>query len=115
MALQSKYQHYLGRPTADALAPGASLIYVPTSVTITEPAAIVKHHSVQEQQLKKKENFLNVVEGPSSICVEAETTIHFEEGGGTFLPGLDDNFLVDRTVSLPIVSLSLRVVPRLLF
>ena len=103
MALQSKYHQYLSRPNVDAFAPGASLVYVPTSVTITGPAAIIKHHSAQEQQLKRKENFLNVVEGSSSICVESETTILFDGGGGTYLPGLDENFLIDRTVSLPIV------------
>ena len=103
MALQMKYQEFLSRPTTDALAPGASLHYIPTAVTITEPAAILKHFATQNQQLKKKENFLNVTEGPNGICAETETTIQFEGGGGTFLPGLDDNFLADRTVSLPVV------------
>ncbi|KAL9053960.1 MAG: hypothetical protein Q9162_004450 [Coniocarpon cinnabarinum] len=103
MALRDKYSAYLARPSIDALAPGALLHYIPTTVTITEPAAILKHHTAQEQQFKKKENFLNVIEGPNSICVETETTFQFEGGGGTFLPGLDDNFLADRSVSLPII------------
>lgn len=103
MTLQAKYQQFLARPSLDVCAPGAALHYIPTTVTITEPAAIIKHLNAQEQQLKKKENFLNVIEGPTSICVESETTISFAGGGGTFLPGLDDNFLADRTVSLPVV------------
>ena len=103
MALRAKYEAYLARPSMDALAPGAALHYIPTTVTITEPAAILKHLTAQEQQLKKKENFLNVVEGPDSMCAETETTFQFDGGGGTYLPGLDENFLVDRTVSLPVV------------
>lgn len=103
MALTSKYQQFLARPTQEALAPGAAINYLPSLTTITEPAVIIKHLNAQTQQLKKKENFLNVVYGDYSICVEAETTIDFINGGGTFLPGLDDNFLADRTVTLPVV------------
>ena len=105
MALKSSYQQFLSRPSPDALADAASLLYVPTSVTIEGSTAIIKHFSAQSNLLKKKENILNTVEGPAGLCVEAETTIQFEGGGGTYLPGLDDNFLVNRTVSLPIVSL----------
>ena len=103
MSLQSKYQQYLGRVSTDALAPTASLHYIPTGIAVTGPMAIAKHHAAQEQQFKKKENFLNVIQGANSICAEIETTLRFEGGGGAFLPGLDDNFLIDRMVTLPVV------------
>lgn len=62
--------------------------------------------NVQNHELKKKEEkFLDVVEGKDSLAVEVQTCIEFETGGGAYLPGLDDNFLADRTVNLPIVSL----------
>lgn len=104
MALASVYQQFLVRPSADALAPGAAINYLPSLTTITEPAAIIKHLGAQAQQLKKKENFLNVVHGDYSICAETETTLNFVTGGGTYLPGLDDNFLADKTVTIPVVS-----------
>lgn len=104
MALSAKYQQFLAHPTAEALAPGAAIHYLPSTTTIDEPAAIIKHLNAQTQQLKKKENFLNVIQGDNSLCVEAETTLGFLVGGGTYLPGLDGNFLSDRTVTLPVVS-----------
>jgi hypothetical protein len=33
-----------------------------------------------------------------------DTAFEFISSGGPYLPGLDDNFLADRTVYLPIVS-----------
>ena len=36
--------------------------------------------------------------------MDVDTTIEFVLGGGTILPGLDDNFLADRTIYFPMVS-----------
>lgn len=105
MPLSASYQRFLAQPTAEALAPDAAIHYLPSSSSINEPPAILKHLSAQAQQLKKKENFLNVIEGDNSLCVEAETTLEFQTGGGTYLPGLDDNFLADRTVTIPVVCI----------
>ena len=104
MALQAIYSRYLVSPSANQLADNASIHYVPSLTSINKPSAILKHNSVQDQLLKKKENFLNVVEGDRCLCVETETVIQFLNGGGAYLPGLDDNFLVDKTIALPIVS-----------
>jgi len=109
MALQSKYEQFLAAPKAEALASNASIHYIPTLCTITEPAPILKHLSAQDQQLKKEEEkFVHVVEGDHKLCVETETTLEFLYGGGTYLPGMDDNFLTDRKVTLPIVSIIIR-------
>ena len=94
MALQAKYKLFLAHPTADALAVDAAINYIPTLTTINEPAPILKHLTAQDQQLKKKnEKFLNAIEDGESLCVEAETTLQFLFGGGTYLPGLADHFL----------------------
>lgn len=103
MALQSKYKSFAASPSAAALAPNASIHYVPTLVSLSGTAAIQRHFASQADQLQLKHNFMNVVEGPSSISVEAETTINFNFGGGAFLPGLDENFTADRIVTLPTV------------
>ncbi len=113
MALQSKYEQFLAAPKAEALASNASIHYIPTLCTITEPAPILKHLSAQDQQLKKEEEkFVHVVGGDHKLCVETETTLEFLFGGGTYLPGMDDNFLTDRKVTLPIVSIIVRQEPR---
>ena len=105
MSPSDKYQQFLSSPSAAALSDQASIIYVPTLTTITEPNAILKHLVAQAKLLKKKsEKVLSAVEGDHGICLDIETTIEFVAGGGTYLPGLDDNFLADRIVTFPMVG-----------
>lgn len=107
MSLRQIYERFLASPSPEALAPGASISYVPTLTTINEPAAILKHLTAQQKQLtKKSEKVLSAVEGEGSLCLEVDTTIEFLLGGGTILPGLDDNFLADRMVFFPMVGSS---------
>jgi hypothetical protein len=47
-----------------------------------------------------------VVEGTNALAVEVHTTLELLSGGGSYLPGLDDNFLADRIVTFPIVCMS---------
>lgn len=104
MSLATRYRQFLNRPSADLLAANANLHYLPTTTTITSSDAIVKHFDAQNQVLRKKnEEFKNIVEGPSSLCIEMSTTLEFNLGGGAYLPGIDDHLLADRSVTLPIV------------
>jgi len=106
MSLSSTYKQFLTAPNAGLLASNASLHYITTLTSINGSAEIVKHLNVQNHELKKKEEkFLDVVEGADSIAVEIHTCIEFETGGGAYLPALDDNFLADRIVTFPIVSI----------
>lgn len=105
MALQAAYKQFLATPNPSFLAADASLHYITTLVTLHGPSEIIKHLNTQDNELKKKEEkFLDIVEGQNAIAVEVHTTIEFLTGGGAYLPSLDDNFLADRTVTLPIVS-----------
>lgn len=105
MSLSKKYQAFLANPSSAALADNASLHYVTTLTSINDPAAIGKHFAAQEKLLtKKSEKVLSTVEGRQDICLDIETTLEFIAGGGAYLPGLDDNFLADRTVTFPMVS-----------
>ena len=104
MALQGIYKVYLDGKDPALLSDNASLHYVPTLTTINASAAIAKHHAAHKKVLnKKEEKVLNSVEGSNSICLEIETTLEFVLGGGAYLPGLDDNFVSNRTVVLPMV------------
>ncbi|KAI9048179.1 hypothetical protein LZ554_007974 [Drepanopeziza brunnea f. sp. 'monogermtubi'] len=106
MALQTAYQQFLAAPNQSALASNASFHYITTLVTLNGPAAIIKHLAVQNDDLKKKEEkFLHVVESTEALAAEVSTTIEFVAGGGSYLPGLDDNFLADRVVTLPILHI----------
>ena len=113
MSLADSYKQFLAAPNASLLANEASIHYVTTTTTIQGTDDIVKHFKSFSAQLRrKKEEFLNVVEGRDRvIAVEVDTVIEFLTGGGPYLPGLDDNFLADRVVYLPIVCIAVPAVP----
>lgn len=68
---------------------------------------IIKHLNSQANKIKKKdEKVIDTIEGDGALYVEVDTTFEFVLGGGAYLPNIDDNFLADRTVTFPIVSLS---------
>jgi len=105
MALQAAYEQFLAAPNPAFLANDASLHYVTTLISINGSAQIIKHLKGQTGDLKKnEEKVLAAVEGPDSIALEVHTTIEFLMGGGSYLPKLDDNFVTDHTVTLPVVS-----------
>ncbi|KAG4428992.1 hypothetical protein IFR05_015531 [Cadophora sp. M221] len=106
MALQAAYQQFLAAPKESALASNASLHYITTLVTLNGSAAIIKHLGIQSHDLKKKEEkLLDAVEAADALAVEVHTTVEFVTGGGSYLPGLDDNFLADRVVTFPIIHM----------
>lgn len=109
MSLKAIYQSFLANPSVAALNDSASLNYITTLTTINTAAAIIKHHTAHQKVLKKKEEkVLSCVEGSDAVCFDIETTLEFITGGGAYLPGLDDNFLADRVVIFPMVSVSQR-------
>ncbi|KAL9601365.1 MAG: hypothetical protein Q9219_002541 [cf. Caloplaca sp. 3 TL-2023] len=102
--LKAVYQRYLASPDASSFAPDGSLNYITTLTSIHKTDAIAKHLNAHQRVLRKKnEKILSTVEGDGSLCLEVETTIEFITGGGTYLPGLDDNFLADQLATFPIV------------
>lgn len=105
MALQAAYKQFLDNPSTNALAENASLHYITTLTSFNGPTEINKHLKSQANQIKKKEEkFLDVVESQTALAIEVQTTMEFITSGGAYLPGLDDNFLADRTVTFPIVG-----------
>jgi len=106
MTLNDTYQRFLDRPSQGALADKAALHYITTLTSISDAPAIIKHLQVQEKLLKKtKQQVVSVVEGRHALSVDVETTLEFLNGGGAYLPGLDDNFVADRTVTFPMVHI----------
>ena len=104
MSLQQVYESFLAAPSVDTLAKDAVLNYVTTTVTFAESAQIIKHLELQRKVLRKKsEKALNAIADRHALFLEVETVIEFVNGGGSYLPGLDDNFLTDQIVMVPIV------------
>jgi len=106
MAFQTAYKQFLAAPNSSALAQNASLHYVTTTTSYTGPTEIIKHLGGLRHELKKKkEAVLYAIEGQNALATEVDTTLEFVSGGGAYLPGLDHNFLADRTVYLPIIHI----------
>ena len=104
--MAATYKQFLASPSSSLLADKVSLHYVTTTVSVSGPAEIIKHlNTVQKQVKKKKQDILNAVDGQASAAFEVDTALEFLISGGPYLPGLDDNFLTDRVVYLPVVCL----------
>lgn len=108
MALQAVYKQFLAAPSSSALAQNASLHYITTTTSFYGPTDIIKHISSHGKQVKKnKEDILDAIEGHNAVAVQTELSLDFQESGGVYLPGLDDQFLTDRVVYIAVVSPSL--------
>lgn len=104
--LKDSYQRFLANPRNAPLAANASLIYVPTTTKIEGADAIATHTSRQAGIVRKKsDQVINAIESSDALCLDMETTLEFLEGGGAYLPSLDDNFLADRVVTFPTVNI----------
>ncbi|KAI1843375.1 hypothetical protein JX265_006201 [Neoarthrinium moseri] len=106
MALPDVYKQFLAAPNPSLLASDAALHYVTTTTTFRGAADIIKHLNTQQNQIKKKkQEFLTVIEGQNAVAIEVHTVLEFVTSGGSYLPGLDDNFLADHTVDLPVTHI----------
>ncbi|KAI1154793.1 hypothetical protein F4825DRAFT_146394 [Nemania diffusa] len=106
MALATVYQQFLAAPTPSHLAENATLSYITTTTTFRGSSEIIGHlNTVRKQINKKKENVLSLIEGQNAIAAEIETVLEFVTSGASYLPALDDNFLADRTVYIPIMHI----------
>ena len=106
------YRRFLSDQSAQStsLAPDVSLNYIPTTTKVEGIDAVRSHLAKQERLVKTKaQKILDVVEGASSLCVDVETTLEFDHGGGAYLPSLDENFLTGRVASFPTVPPLCRV------
>ena len=104
---RDNYNKFLTNPRNPdvAVATNVSLFYVPTTTSFEGKDAIITHLSRQSGIVKKKaEQVINAIESYDSLILDIETTLEFVEGGGAYLPSLDDNFLADRIATFPTVK-----------
>ena len=104
MALQAVYQQFLASPNSASLSADASLYYITTATVYHGSTDIIKHLGSLRNQLKKnKEAVLSSIESASGLALEIDTALEFMTGGGPYLPRLDENFVTDRKVQVPVV------------
>lgn len=105
MTLQAVYKQFLAAPNSSVLAQNASLHYITSTTSFHGPTDIIKHlNSLRSQIKKNKEDLITIVEGQDALAVQTALSIEFLDNGGPYLPGLDDQFLSDRVVDIPVVS-----------
>jgi hypothetical protein len=105
MSLTAVYERFLASPNPLSLAENASLHYIPTLTSHSQPGPIIRHLETQNKSVVtiKSAKTISAVEGLNAIAIEVDTTIEFVSGGGAYLPGLE-NFVADKTATLPIVG-----------
>lgn len=107
---KTEYQRFLDSPRSAKLADDVSLIYVPTTTKFEKADNVITHVLKQANVVKAKSHqIISAIEGSDSLCLDMETTLEFTEGGGAYLPQLDDNFLADRVAIFPTVNSPTRV------
>jgi hypothetical protein len=78
--------------------------FITTLITINSTEEILKYLTREPTFLKKRiEKPLSAIENSDSLVLEMETEMEFISSGGNYLPALDDNFLADQVVMVPIV------------
>ncbi|KAJ5097718.1 hypothetical protein N7456_008439 [Penicillium angulare] len=98
----TEYRKFLANPRSSKVADNISLLYVASTTKFEGSDSVITHLSRQSGIVKKKsENVINAIEASDSLVLDIETTLEFLEGGGAYLPSLDDNFLADRVVTIP--------------
>ena len=104
MSLQKSYLNFLNSPRAAVLSNRETQFHYITTGHSVAGETIIDHLNKQKHQLEKKvEKVISAIETLDSLVLETETTIEFKTGGGSFLPGLDDNFLIDQKATFPLV------------
>ncbi|KAI5809907.1 hypothetical protein DFH27DRAFT_476462 [Peziza echinospora] len=106
MSLQKTYLNFLNSPRTAALSNSTTQFHYITTGHTVSGESIIDHLNKQKHQLEKKvEKVISAIETLDSIVLETETTIEFKTSGGSFLPGLDDNFLIDQKATFPLIHI----------
>lgn len=105
MSLKAVYERFLSSPNPPSLSENASLHYVPTLRTFSQPGPVIRHLETQNRNevRKKAEKVIAAVEGQNSLSLEVDTTLEFISSGGAYLPDLD-NFVINKIATFPSVS-----------
>jgi len=113
MGHQAVYERFLASRSPLSLAENATYQYVTTLKSFSQQGAIIRHLETQQNNVvkKKSEKVISAVEGLTSVALILETTLEFISSGGAYLPGLD-TFIIDRTATLPVVSVHMPLLER---
>lgn len=99
------YQKFLANPRNAPLAADASLFYVASSTKFEGADAVITHISRHASFVKKSEKTISVIESSDSLVLDQETTLDFVNGGGVYLPSLDDSYFTSSVVTIPTVKI----------
>ncbi|KAK9478422.1 hypothetical protein V1514DRAFT_331258 [Lipomyces japonicus] len=100
------YNSFLQRPDRSQFSDSSSpsrLTYVTSNHIFFGVDAILENAILNNRQIKKSDKVISTHVAADSLVLETITTIEFVDGTGSYVPGLDKNFIVDHTVVLPII------------
>ncbi|GAO50687.1 hypothetical protein G7K_4809-t1 [Saitoella complicata NRRL Y-17804] len=102
-SVEELYDQYKSKPQASLLADDATLQYITSGVTVTGANAIITRRAKYRDEITVTENVIAKHVASESIVFEVAATITFTNGPGWLVPGIDDNFLFDKTIEIPLV------------
>ncbi|BFZ62041.1 hypothetical protein YB2330_003120 [Saitoella coloradoensis] len=102
-SVEELYDKYKSKPQASLLAEDATLQYITSGVTVTGANAIITRRAKDRDEITVTENVITKHIASDSIVFEVAATITFTNGSGWLVPGIDDNFLFDKTIEIPLV------------
>lgn len=82
----------------------AVVTYVSTGTTISGSGTIQRHFESKDIRIKAQK-VLGRIETATDLVLDVENVIELVAAGGAYLPGLD-NFITDKIVTFPSVSLA---------
>ncbi|EMR09057.1 hypothetical protein PNEG_02828 [Pneumocystis murina B123] len=95
------YQEFRQAPSQSIFSDQCILTYVTTCIRFSGSKNILLQLSEYQTHIKLKEEIINLHVTGNSIVSEVFLDIEFINGPAWLVPGLDDNFYIDRKVQLP--------------
>ncbi|KTW28369.1 hypothetical protein T552_04119 [Pneumocystis carinii B80] len=95
------YQEFRQAPSQSIFSDQCILTYVTTCIRFSGSKNILLQLSEYQTQIKLKEEVINLHVAGNSIVSEVFLDIEFVSGPAWLVPGLEDNFYIDRKIQLP--------------
>ena len=94
-------ENTLLRPSVESFDINSSLSYVSSGISIKTPDAIVKFLKKCNKEISHRRKLVREHASSSShsVVCEIASEVTFEQGQGWLIPGIDDEFSLDQTVS----------------
>ncbi|KAG5519967.1 hypothetical protein PMAC_000244 [Pneumocystis sp. 'macacae'] len=97
------YEAFFRHPTESIFSNKCILTYVTTCISFFGSKNVLLQLTEYQNQIKSKEEIINLHIAERGLISEVFSEIQFINGPAWLVPGLDDNFYIDRKIHLPLI------------